>query len=115
LEFHVFHRLSKRELQQKGFFRECVKKTPQVPRAIAMKRVAFAKEHLPKGSHFWSRVISSDKKKWNLKGNDGYVSIWREKTNKYTFETDLCHCPGIMVCGAICENGAAYICWMKGK
>jgi hypothetical protein len=64
-----------------GFFRECVKKISQVPSAVAMKRVAFAKEHLPKGSQFWSRVIS-DKKKWNLKGNDGNVSIWKEKANK---------------------------------
>ncbi len=47
-----------RDLEQKGFFRECVKKTPQVSSAVAVKRVAFTEEHLPKGSHFWSRVIN---------------------------------------------------------
>jgi hypothetical protein len=45
-----------------------VKKTPQIPSAAAMKRVASVKEQLPKGSQFWSRVIFSDEKKWNLKG-----------------------------------------------
>ena len=64
---------------------------------------------------FWSRVIFSDEKKCNLKGNDGYVSIWKEKSREYTFEMDLCCCPGVMVWGAICENGAAYICRIKGK
>ena len=108
-------RTIQRELRRKGFYRECVKKTTQVPSAIAMKRMAFAKEHLPKGGHFWKRVIFSDEKKWNLKGNDGYVSIWREKTHKYTCETDLHRRPGIMVWGAICENGAAYICRIKGR
>ncbi len=57
-----------RELWQKGFIREHVKKTPQIPSAAAMKRVASVKEQLPKGSQFWSRVIFSDEKKWNLKG-----------------------------------------------
>lgn len=108
-------RTIQRELRRKLFVRDRVKKTPHITQRIAMKRITFAKEHLPKGAQFWTRVIFSDEKKWNLKGNDGYVSIWREKTNEYTFETDLRRLPGVMVWGAICANGAAYICRMKGK
>ena len=60
-------------------------------------------------------MIFSDEKKWNLKGNNGYISIWKEQTRQYTFETDLRRRPGVMVWGAICANGAAYICRIKGK
>lgn len=108
-------RTIQRELRKKDFVRVRVKKMPQVTPQVAVKRIAFAKEHLPKGGQFWSRVIFSDEKKWNLKGNDGYVSIWKEKTREYTFETDLRRRPGIMVWGAICANGAVYICRIKGK
>jgi hypothetical protein len=82
-----------KEIAMERIFKECMKKVPQVPSAIAVKRVAIAKKHLLKGSQFWIR----DEKKWNLKGNDHYVSIWREKTKKYTFETDLCCHPWAMV------------------
>lgn len=108
-------RTIQRELKKKDFVRKRVQKLPQVSQETASKRVAFVKEYLPKGVQFWSRVIFSDEKKWNLKGNDGYVSIWTEKTRKYTFETDLRCQPGVMVWGAICENGAAYLCRLKGK
>ena len=108
-------RTIQRELKRNSFVRVCVKKVPHVSQATAAKRVSFAREHLPKGAQFWTRVIFSDEKKWNLKGNDGYVSIWKEKTQQYTFETDLCRFPGVMVWGAICSNGASYIYRIKGK
>ena len=108
-------RTIQRELQRKLFVRDCVKKTPHIMQRVVMKRITFAKEHLLKGAQFWTRVIFSDKKKWNLKGNNGYVSIWREKINEYTFETNLRRLPGVMVWGAIRANGVVYICQMRGK
>lgn len=108
-------RTVQRALKKKGFTKVHIRKTPKIPETSVGKRLAFAKEHLPKGTSFWSRVIFSDEKKWNLQGNDGYVSIWKEKTGKYTFETDLRRRPGVMVWGAICENGARYIQRITGK
>jgi hypothetical protein len=60
--------------RERIFQRICQEDT-SVPSAVAMKRVVFVKEHLLKGSHFWNRVVFSDRKEWNLKGNDAYISI----------------------------------------
>jgi hypothetical protein len=111
----VSPRTIQRELKKHDFTRIRIRKTPQVSAANLQKRLNFAKENLQNGSDFWPRVIFSDEKKWNLKGNDGYVSIWKEKTKKYTFETDFWRSPGVMVWGAICGNGARYLCRVKGK
>ena len=78
------------------------------------KRLQFVHAHLPNNISFWHKVVFSDEKKWNLKGNDGFVSIWVEKDRKYTFETNCRRRPGIMVWGAISANGACYIARMKG-
>ena len=104
-----------RELNAKNFSSVRVRKTPQIPEAAIAKRLAFAREYLHKGNEFWKKVIFSDEKKWELKGNDGYVRVWRENANDYTFETNARHHPGIMVWGAICANGARYTQRIKPK
>lgn len=108
-------RTVQRELNRNGFQQVRVKKVPQVPPSTIAKRLAYAKEHLPKGAQFWDRVIFSDEKKWNLKGSDGYVSVWSEKSKTYTFETNLQRAPGVMVWGAICKNGGRYLQRISGK
>ena len=92
-----------------------MRKVPKLsPTAIA-KWLAFAKHHLENPMLSWTRVIFSDEKKWNLCGNDGYVSIWQEESREYTFDSDTQHCPGIMVWGAICSNGTAFISRLPKK
>ena len=78
-------------------------------------QVEFVHKHLENPSPIWPKVVFSDEKKWNLNSNDGYVSYWCEKTRKYKPEVDLRHRPGIMVWGAICSNGTAFIMWITGK
>ena len=105
----VSSRTAQRELRRKTFQKKRMRKTPKLsPTAIA-KRLAFAKHHLENPTLSWAKVMFSDEKKWNLCGNDGYVSIWKEESREYTFEVDLRRRPGIMVWGAICSNGAAFI------
>ena len=79
------------------------------------KRLSFAREYLHKGNDFWKRVIFSDEKKWELHKNDGYVRVWKEGSADITFESDVRRYPGIMVWGAICENGARYIQRIRPK
>jgi len=105
----VSSRTIKRELKKKGFVSVKKRRNQRVSPQSAVKRLQFAKEQLPKGNEFWNRVIFTDEKKWNLLGNDGYVRVWCEKSKKYTIDADLSRRPGVMVWGAISQNGARYL------
>ena len=107
-------RTVQRVLVENSFVHIRKRKTDQLSENAKEKRLHFARAFLPNDLAFWHKVVFSDEKKWNLKGNDGYVSIWVEQDKKYTFETDCRRRPGIMVWGAISANGARYICRMKG-
>ena len=111
----ITSRTIQRFLKKKEFASVRIPKAPRLTQAAQLKRLKFARKHLSNHVNIWPRVIFSDEKKWNLSGNDGYVRIWKEKTQNYTFESDLRRKPGIMVWGAISSNGAAYIVRLKGK
>ena len=57
-------------------------------------------------------MIFLDEKKWNLKGNDGYVSLWIESERKYTYKTDCRRRPGIMVWAGITYSKEIYVVQM---
>ena len=103
--------ISDRTVQQvlrENTFVHVQRRKPDCISKMAMdKRITFTRTHLPKGMTYWLNVVFSDEKKWNLKGNDGYISIWVEKDRKYTFDTDVQRHPGMMTWGAICANGGA--------
>ena len=40
------------------------------------KWLEFARSHVPWNQETWNRVIFSDKKKWNISGNNGKVYAW---------------------------------------
>jgi hypothetical protein len=42
------------------------------------KQWEFVISHITWTPHDWSQVVFTDKKSWNLAGNDGFVSIWTE-------------------------------------
>ena len=92
-----------------------MKKLPKLSPSAIAKKLAFSKHHLENPDLSWTRVIFSDEKKWNLCGNDGYVSIWKEETQEYTYDEDVRWHPGIMVWGAICANGTAFISLLQKK
>ena len=103
------------ELIRRNFTSVRVRKMPQISESAIAKRLSFAREYLHKGNDFWKRVIFSDEKKWELHKNDGYVRVWKEGSADITFESDVRRYPGIMVWGAICENGARYIQRIRPK
>ena len=105
-------RTIQRELKRKSFVHVRKRKTPKISAVAKAKCVAFAKAYLLKKPKWWRRVIFSDEKKWNLKGNDGYVSLWIESERKYTYETDCRRRPGIMVWAAITYSKEIYVVWM---
>ena len=108
-------RTVQRELKRKNFKKTRVRKTPKLSPSAVAKRLAFAKHHLENPELQWTKVMFTDEKKWNLSGNDGYVSIWKEQNKEYTYLEDVHRRPGIMVWGAICSNGAAYISRISRK
>ena len=97
------------ELRKQNFSSVRVQKTIRLSPAAIEKCLTFARENFPKGADFWKCVMFTDEKKWNLRGNDGYVRIWTEDTNTLTMDVDLNTRPGVIVWGGICENGAWYI------
>ena len=102
-------RTIQRELRQKSFVHVRKWKAPRISAVAKAKRVAFAKAYLLKKPKWWQRVIFSDEKKWNLKGNDGYVSLWVESDRKYTYDTDCRRLPGIMVWAGITYSKEIYV------
>ena len=64
----------------------------------------FAQSHVTWPQGEWDQVIFSDEKKWNLVGNDAFVSAWVENQNIYTQVIEKQLCGGIMVWGAISSN-----------
>ena len=50
------------------------------------KRLEFARVHLRWSEDQWQRVIFTDEKKWNLVGNDAYVSAWVNNHTTYRRE-----------------------------
>ncbi len=108
-------RTVQRELKRKNFRKTRVRKMPKLSPSAVAKRLAFAKHHLENPTLQWTQVMFTDEKKWNLSGNDGFVSIWKEQNREYTFLEDVRRRPGIMVWGAICSNGAAYIARISQK
>ena len=87
------------ELIGRNFTSVCMKKTSQISESAITKHLSFAREYLHKGNDFWKKVIFSDEKKWELHKNDGYIRVWKEVSTDITFESDICHYPGIMVWG----------------
>ena len=102
-------------LQKNQFTKKRVKGRQLLSVKAMADQVEFVCKHLENPSPIWLKVVFSDEKKWNLNSNDRYVSYWCEKTRKYKPEVDLRRRPGIMVWGAICSNGTAFIARITGK
>jgi hypothetical protein len=55
------------------------------------KCLEFACEHVHWSESQWSRVIFTDEKKWNLLGNDAYISVWIDNHSTYCLPARQCH------------------------
>ena len=79
------------------------------------KHLEFAHVHLRWSESQWSKVIFTDNKKWNLLGNDAYVSVWVD--NHFTYcqeEVQMLH-GSLMTWAAISASGGLVLACFKGK
>lgn len=111
LGIRVSDRTIRRELRKAAFSCMKIRKTQVLTKIHKEKRLNFARKHVTWSQYQWDRIVFTDEKKWNLSGNDGYVSIWREGQKKPTIEGLTNRLGGFMVWGAISANGGiALIC-----
>ena len=111
LGLSISERTIRRELEKAAFTCIRVKKTPGLTKKHKEDRLSFAKKAITWNQAEWDRIIFTDEKKWTLKGNDGYVSVWVEGDKKPKFEEITNRLSGFMVWGAISANGGiALIC-----
>ena len=71
------------ELKRNQFHHERLKSTKAIRPQNKEKCLAFARKHVTWTKDQWSEVIFTDEKKWNLFGNDGYVSTWVDNRSEY--------------------------------
>lgn len=94
-------------------YRPCRKVQPLLPRHKE-KRLEFARSHVSWKQETWNRVIFSDEKKWNLRGNDGKIFAWQEEGKELEIATNRSDRRSIMVWGAIDANGPLLLVKMTG-
>ena len=109
LEDRVSSRTIQRELHRKDFRVKKIKKTQFLNPSHKEKRLAFAEKHVTWPVEQWQRVIFTDEKKFNLVGNDGYVSLWLQNRSTYTIEAEKQLRKSIMVWGAISSSGGVVL------
>ena len=64
---------------------------------------------------FWKKVIFTDKKQWNLQGNDGFISVWTKTKYSYSRITATNLRKGLMVWGAISASGRMQLICIEEK
>jgi len=77
-----------RKLHQKDFHMKKIKKTQLLNLSHMEKRLQFAEQHVTWPAEKWRNVIFTDKKKFNLIGNDGYVSLWLQNRSTYKIHVE---------------------------
>ena len=94
-----------RELHRKDFRVKKIKKTQLLNLSHTEKRLRFAEQHVTWPAEQWRNVIFTDEKKFNLIGNDGYVSLWLQNRSTYKIRVEKQLRKSIMVWGAISASG----------
>ena len=75
----------------------------------------FARKNVTRPQAEWDHVIFTDEKKWNLCGNDGYISAWIEGKNNKQYEQVTNCCGGLMVWGMISAFGGICLVCLEGE
>ena len=79
------------------------------------KRLEFARKHVTWTLDQWRKVIFTDEKRFNLMGNDAYVSAWVQNKQNYCQEVASNLKKGLMIWGAIGPNGGLRLICLEGK
>lgn len=91
-----------RNILKKNRFRNKRVKHPELVSPVNKeKRLQFARKHVTWGKKKWGKVIFTDEKKWNLVGNDGYITIWSENPKETAKQEVKQSNASIMTWGAI--------------
>lgn len=59
------------------------RKTPLLKARHIKKRLEFAKEHVDKGTEYWTRILWSDETKIELFGHNDVQKVWRRKNGPW--------------------------------
>lgn len=86
LQLCVTPQTIRNELRRNEFRHERLKPIEAIRPENKEKRLAFARNYVTWTKDQWAQVIFTDEKKWNLIGNDGYVSAWVD--NRQEFHRD---------------------------
>ena len=112
---HVSASTIRRELVRNAFHHERLAPVEQLRAVNREKRLEFAREHVRWSESQWSKVIFTDEKKWNLLGNDAYVSVWVDNRSTYRREEVQMLRGSLMTWGAISASGGLVLARIKGK
>lgn len=88
-------------MKRNQFYCEHLKQIELIRPANKEKRLEFARKHVSWQKAQWKKVIFTDEKKWNLCGNDGYVTAWLNNRSEYHREEVHRLQQSIMTWGAI--------------
>ena len=88
LQETISARTMQRELHRKDFRVKKIKKTQLLNLSHTEKRLRFAEQHVTWPAEQWRNVIFTDEKKFNLIGNDGYVSLWLQNRSTYKIRVE---------------------------
>ena len=94
-----------RELKRNEFHHEKVQISEHLSPMNMEKQLVFAQKYVTENIDFWKKVIFTDKKQWNLQGNDGFISVWTKTKYSYSRITATNLRKGLMVWGAISASG----------
>ena len=105
----------RRELARNAFRLERLPTVHAIRAENREKRLAFARSFLRWQPEDWNKVIFTDEKKWNLLGNDGYVSAWVQNRAQYRREEVQYLRGSLMTWAAISVNKVLVIVHVEGK
>jgi len=83
LQISVTPQTIRNELKRNEFCHERLKPTEAIRPVNKEKRLVFARNYVTWTKDQWEKVIFTDEKKWNLIGNDRYVSAWVDNRSEY--------------------------------
>ena len=100
-----------RELHRNSFHHQKVRVKHVLTSLQKFKRLEFTRSHVTWSIDEWKRVVFTDEKKWNLLGNDAYISVWSQNKFSYSQVVETNLRKGLMVWGAIsCNGGLRLVC-----
>lgn len=105
----------RRLLQANNITRKKMKGHPRLLPQHKVARLEFARKHQTWDDE-WKTVVSSDEKKFNLDGPDGYKYFWADKNMPETIYSRRQNAGGsVMVWGAISAKGTMDLQIMNGR